>query len=362
MQNVDVKRLESAKRAASTRRIDLELGTRLIAKGVAPAAGDLVLARVDRTGHHDGVEQASGRRATLYPRDEILLCYGNRYAPDQFEAVVPADLGACHMVAAGGLAAKALSWHTRIRPPTEITPIGLVANSDGKPLNIRSFRLPTPALHLSIPVILSVGTSMNSGKTTTAAQLIRALRLAGIDVGAAKITGTSAGKDPWLMSDAGARMVLDFNDAGFATTYMEPVTDVENGAFTLLKTLQAGGCRMAVVEIADGLLQQETRELLARPGFKRCVSAVFFSAVDSMGAVAGASWLGQQGYYVASLAGVMTNSPLAAREAALASGLPVRLLRELQEPSQVLPLLPFAPVTMRNSHLEDIEHAAAAGA
>ena len=32
-------------------------------------------------------------------------------------------------------------------------------------------------------------------------------------------TGTGAGIDVWLMSDAGADMVLDFTDAGFASTH-----------------------------------------------------------------------------------------------------------------------------------------------
>ena len=60
---------------------------------------------------------------------------------------------------------------------------------------------------------------MNSGKTTTAAHLIKGLVQAGLKVGAAKLTGTGAVGDIWLMQDAGANLVLDFTDTGFPSTY-----------------------------------------------------------------------------------------------------------------------------------------------
>ncbi|MDX2307338.1 MAG: molybdopterin-guanine dinucleotide biosynthesis protein MobB [Hyphomicrobium sp.] len=349
-------RLSAAKRANSTRRIDLGKGCTLVSGGHEPRAGDLVLARVDRAGHHDGVEDPWGRRATIYPGDEILVCYGNRYAPDQFEAVVPQNLGPCHLVAAGGLAAKALTWHTSMRPPTEITPIGLVADATGKVLNIRDFRIPAPAAAPHIPVILSIGTSMNSGKTTSAARIIKGLSRAGYRVGAAKVTGTSAGKDTWLMHDSGAVRVLDFNDAGFATTYMEAVEDVEAGAMSLVGELERSGAEIAVVEVADGLLQQETRQLLARPAMRRMTSAVVFSSVDSMGAVAGADWIRGLGYDLVTLAGVMTNSPLAAREAADATGLPVTRLAEFLDARVLERLFPFFDDRVARARSAEMQH------
>ncbi len=339
MLHLDRNRLLTAKAAFSTRRFDHQRARTLLQSGVAPSAGDFVLARVDKPGHHDGVELTTGRRATLYAGDEVLLCYGNRYAPDQFEAVVPDDIGACHMVAAGGIAGLALSWHASMRSPTEIMPLGIVGDAAGEPLNVRDFRIAATGCDIRIPIILSVGTSMNSGKTTTAAKLIHGLSKAGMAVGAAKITGTSAGKDTWLMRDSGARSVLDFNDAGFATTYKVAVNEIEAGAWRLVQQLQAGGAEVAVVEVADGLLQQETRDLLERPTFRHRIGAVVFSSLDSMGAVTGTRWLQQHGYHVPFLAGVMTNSPLASREASCVTGLPVLRLAELQSASIAATLL-----------------------
>src|SRR5262245_3329437 len=100
-------RLRRAAWAFTTRRVSNGAFT-LLHEG-APQAGDLVLARVDAIGYHGALQLTSGRRKTLFVGDEIVVAYGNRYAPNQFEAVVPRTLGPCHLVAGGGVAGKARS-------------------------------------------------------------------------------------------------------------------------------------------------------------------------------------------------------------------------------------------------------------
>ena len=53
---------------------------------VAPRAGDVVLARVTEIGKHTRLESEVSRRQLLFPGQEILVAYGDRYAPDQFLA------------------------------------------------------------------------------------------------------------------------------------------------------------------------------------------------------------------------------------------------------------------------------------
>ena len=65
----------------------------------------------------------------MLPGDEIIVCYGNRYAPDQFEALVSDDLGLCDLVASGGIASCEVNRHERMLPPTQILPIGLVGDA-----------------------------------------------------------------------------------------------------------------------------------------------------------------------------------------------------------------------------------------
>ncbi len=67
----------------------------------------------------------------MFVGDEIVVVYGNRYAPDQFEAVIPDTLAPCHLVAAGGIASKLLCKHNSMDDPTVIAPIGLLGNDRG---------------------------------------------------------------------------------------------------------------------------------------------------------------------------------------------------------------------------------------
>lgn len=292
----------------------------------SPVAGDLVLARIDAIGHHSGLQLPDGRRRTLFVGDEIVVVYGNRYAPNQFEAVVPKTLGPCHLVAAGGLAGKALSWHSSItKNPTRITPQGLIAGPDGEPVNLRDHALPSfDRLPRSCPpTIAVVGTAMDSGKTQTSGYLVRGLTLSGLRVGYAKITGTGAGGDPWFLRDAGAHPVLDFTDAGMVSTYLVPAKEVERSVATLVNHLVQARVQAIVLEVADGVLQGETASLLASDLFRSLASGIIFTASDAMGAVAGTSTLKSLDLPLVALGGVLTASPLQRREAERAIGLPV---------------------------------------
>ena len=153
-------------RAYTTRRIpSAEFAQILRGDHIRPAAGDLVLVRIDEIGQHGRIQLPTTRRRNLFISDEVIVCYANRYAPRQFEAVVPKTLEPCHLVAAGGVAGKALCWHERLwRGPTEVTPVGLVADASGRRLNVADWGLPSeteidPARLTSFDFHLS-GTSM----------------------------------------------------------------------------------------------------------------------------------------------------------------------------------------------------------
>ncbi len=316
-------RLASVRVAYSARRVTREAMTTLLRGPIKPRAGDLVLARVDRLGQHQRIELSHGRRAQLYEGDEIIVCYGNRYAPDQFEAIVPERLDECHLVAGGGIAAQMLSRHGSMKRPTTITPLGLVGGADGHRLNLADWGLSKPAATARRPYTIAVvGTAMNAGKTTTAANLIKGLVKAGVSVGAAKVTGTGAGGDRWTLVDAGADPVLDFTDAGFASTYRVPSAQVESIMTQLCAHLAAAGAGFIVLEVADGLFQEETARLLASPTFAALVDGMVFTAGDALGALAGVEWLRRRHLPVLAVSGLLTASPLASREAA-ATGLPV---------------------------------------
>ena len=336
-----VARLRRASWAFTTRRVRKPVQAQL-EKDIRPAVGDLVLARVDRIGHHSGLQLADGRRSTMFVGDQIVVVYGNRYAPNQFEAVVPESLGPCHLVAAGGVAGKTLSWHSKIsKGPTEITPLGLLLGDTGRPINLRDHALPhadrVPTPHP--PVIAVVGTAMDSGKTQTCAYLVRGLRHAGLRVGYAKVTGTGSGGDTWLLHDAGARPVLDFTDLGLPSTYLVPKEEVERVFVSLIAHLAQAKVHAIVLEIADGVLQCETAGLLESRAVRELVGGFLFAANDAMGAVAGATWLRSRDLPLLALSGVLTAAPLQRQETVLATGLRALSRKDLSRKQTAMDLL-----------------------
>ncbi len=334
-------RIRRAKHAYTTRHLDTSTAC-LLLTGVAPRTGDVVLARVAEMGQHTKIEQRDGRRASLFPGDEVVVAYGNRYAPDQFEALIPADLGPCELVAAGGVAARVNVAHGKMVAATSLEPLGLLADAQGNRLNLRDG---VPAVEgaempATRPITIAVvGASMNSGKTTAAAHLVRGMRAAGFRVGAAKTTGTGAGGDVWLLSDAGAVPVYDFTCAGLPSTYGVGIGEVRRVFTELTDRLAADGCEVVVVEVADGVYQDETGALLGEPVFRERVDAVLFAAYDALGATAGATWLETRGLTPLALTGVLSSSPLATREAEAATGRQVWGLERLQDPSLARRLL-----------------------
>lgn len=330
-----LQRALAAKRAYTTRRVPLTAMTRLtFGEGVQPRAGDLMLARVMRIGKHAHLEGTDSRRAALFVGDEVIVACGARYAPDQFYAQLPTSLGRCQLAAGGGVAGMVVAMRDGIGAPTELLPIGLLADERGRVANLADHALSAsnlPAARRPVTIV-SLGTSMNAGKTTSAAYLIRGLTRAGLRVGAAKVTGTGSGNDPGLLRDAGAVRVLDFTDAGFASTCDVAVDVLVAAAQQLVSHLAEAKVDAVVLEVADGLFQRETAGLLRTDAFRALVDAALFSACDAMGASAGAEWLGAVGLRPLALAGAMTRSPMAAQEAASASGLPVLGLDDLGNP------------------------------
>lgn len=334
---LDFRRLAVAKSAYTTRFVSglIDAEPRgyglLTGEHVAPQAGDVVLARVNKLGQHVAIMLPDGRRANLFEGDEILVAYGDRYAPDQFEGEVPDNLGRTHLLAAGGLAGTVISAHSLMKAPTQIEPLGLLSDARGVVTLRRCAPFTTVApqdvqvlARVGKPLVIGVlGTSMNSGKTTTVASIVRGLSKAGLVVAAGKATGTGAPGDPGLFRDSGASSVLDFTDFGYGSTYRLEHQQVRALLVSLIGELAAKGPDVVVVEIADGLFQGETARLVADPVFKAHVDKVVFAAGEALGATAGQLLLSGLGLPPVAISGMLTASPLAKREAANSLDVPV---------------------------------------
>ena len=300
------------------------LGSRAVTIAKArrqPAQGDLVVARVETVSQHHCLEDPHGRRARLYAGDLVVGAYGGRYATDFYEGYVPAGSHA-HLLTAGGVIGTVASSHVRCGEPTALEVIGALADGSGTPLKLADLARPRPPAADPRPVtVVVVGSAMNAGKTTTAAGVIRGWARTGLRVGGGKATGSGSGKDRWVFVDAGAHCVADFVDFGMPSTFGYPADRLVATMHAIRDALAAEGATHVVVEIADGLLQAQTRELLATlPAF---ADSVLLAVSDALGAVGAQGVLACAGVRVSALSGLVSASPLAAREAAEATGLPV---------------------------------------
>jgi len=184
-----------------------------------------------------------------------------------------------------------------------------------------------------------LGSSMDSGKTTTAAYLCRGLKAAKKKVAYIKLTGTVFTKDRHFVRDCGAKVALDFSDFGFPSTYMCELDELMDLHYNLLALLESKmSPEYVVIEIADGILQRETEILLKNKSFMKQISHVIFSAADSMGILSGLNLLEQLDAKPFAVSGLFTTAPLLVDEVKTRIEQPILTLETLSNP-QVLRLI-----------------------
>lgn len=330
--------LSEAKWAFTSRRVRAADVHGIRADLSGAVSGDLVLGEVTQLGQHRRIQLANGRHSEAYVGDLVVLACGGRYAPDQFEGVAELDSQGADLIAGGGLLGKMRHAHDNMAAPTRVRPLGLLSDAAGAVINIARYALPHGPVPENLAVILVVGASMNAGKTTAAASLARGLSRAGWRVAGIKATGTGAFGDFNTFRDAGLSVVADFTDAGMASTYMQPAERIERGFEALVAHAGAEGAGVAVVELADGVLQEETARLLRSSRLRPMLAGVMFATPDAVGAVGGVTVLRELDLEPFAVSGTITCSPLAAAEAEAATRVPVVSRDALCDPRRAVAL------------------------
>ena len=305
---------KQVKWAFTTRRVNQEDVKALIEDTSLASSGDLVLAEIIQVGSHKRIQLASGRNSESHVGDLVVLCCGARYAPDQFEGIARVDMNKADLLAGGGVIGTKRKSHGRMSQPTQLKPLGLLADANGKVLNINQYKVKCMDEQPSIPIIAVTGTAMNSGKTTTAYSLVNGLHKSGKKVAAIKVTGTGAFGDFNAFIDAGAECVLDFTDAGMVTTYQQPIDRILSGSIDLFNKAKELGADVVVVELGDGILQDEAWQLLTNSTFRELISGIIFAAPDALSAIAGVDFIQNANLKLIAVSGLLTRSPLLCQE------------------------------------------------
>lgn len=294
-----------------------------------PEPGDVVYGLVSRIGEHSTLENKSGRIHIIHNGTKAVFVYGNRYAPDYYEGVVPDQLNhEADLLARSGMIGEVRTKNAIRKDPTKIKILGYVCDEAGNVLNTRDFPQIVPKNSVKkyprARMILVCGTSMNSGKSMAAAACCRSLTAMGHKVKAAKVTGTASLKDILHMNDAGARSYADFTYLGYPSTYMLSHKEALH-VFNSLDLKYGNNPRnFWVVEFADGIIQRETAMLLRSPEVTARIHKFIFCAGDAFGAIGGLNLLKEQfGLVPDALSGVCSSSPLHIRELSEFTHIPV---------------------------------------
>ncbi len=306
-----------------------------LSRNTLPKAGDVGIFKVKQLGKHKTLQGAHGRNVTLFEGDYFMGAFGNRYATVVFRGEVPVAFRMeYHILGKGGVVGVVKQTHANAEDigPTTVEFVGFASDHEGQILNTKHKILPAKEfVRPPFKVILSVGSSMDSGKTTTAGFLVRGLQNAGKRASYVKFTGTVFTKDKDFVASCDADHVLDFSDVGFPSTFLCDKPELMALYNHLMRQVAKADPEYVVVEIADGLLQRETHLLLTDPDFRRSFDYIILSTGDSLGALGGLDVLEKMGLTPFAISGIFTASPMLVDEVRPSVSQPILNLDDLKE-------------------------------
>jgi hypothetical protein len=292
-------RVFADKLASATKNVPLRKEVRCRREVVA-REGYLVAGRIHgEKAVYNVLENREGRMVPLHDGDTVVGVFGQRNALHGYSGYVPEAVQAgdvLHVLNLGGVVGKCTSINPDVGEPFGFEVLGGVLvfpefdNRTGTPAHVGMNAIEDGAPLGPVPVVFVAGTCMNSGKTSAACQIVRALSLKGLKVGGCKLTGVSLLRDALHMEDHGASWAVSFVDAGVVTTSPENAAPT---ARRLLAHLSQRGAEVVVAELGDGLLgRYGVSEILADPEIMGHKKVLVLCASDPVGAWGGVKLLG----------------------------------------------------------------------
>ncbi len=308
---------------------------RKIKKTYVPKSGDVAVFQVLSIGKHKAIQGENGNNSYIFPEDKILATFGTRYATAQFEGYVPKKYHRKYQILGqGGVVGVLASLHSKFEDigATEVKLVGYAVDENNEVINTiyNSVEKLTFDSKKERPykMYLSVGASMDSGKTTTAAFLSRGFMKQKKKVAFIKLTGTVFAKDCSVVRDCGARTAVDFSYCGYPSTFLLETDEILDILETLLNRVERIKPDVVVIEIADGLIQRETKALINHKPLMNLIDGVLLSCADSLSVKSGVEILTKLDHEPILITGVFTASPLMVSEVKNETNIPVFSLED----------------------------------
>lgn len=280
----------------------------------SPVAGDVVVVKaLGESVTYGNLELPSGRLAKISRNDVLLGVLGKRRALKGFVGDIPEAIKAgdkLHLLNMGGLIGVCKGHHSSLSDAIEVEVLGIVCDENRAVLNIAdNALLPSDFLKSSAPIVVIAGTSMNSGKTVAATEIIKQATHAGLKVAGAKMSGVACLRDTLNMQDHGAIATASFLDCGLPSTV--GIEDLAPTAKAILNHLNTVAPDLIVVELGDGIIGgYSVDSILKDSEIREATSAFVFCASDYVGVVGGITVLKNLGIKIDVIAGSVTDSQM----------------------------------------------------
>ncbi|MFP4313309.1 MAG: hypothetical protein ACLFR0_03185 [Alphaproteobacteria bacterium] len=236
-------------------------------------------------------ELVSGRMSVLKKGDIIAVALGSRMALKGFTGRLPRRLESgdvIHLLNFGGVAGICTSANVQeVGEPLRIRVLGGISKKK-KLLNIKDAALfkPLDVMKNKTPLIIVTGTSMDSGKTTAATEIVKTLTRMGMKLGGTKLTGVGAHRDIYKMLDNGVSHAVSFTDCGITSTANIEAQKIVSVAKGALEHLSQHKPDAIIIEFGDGLMgKYGVDAILSDPQIQANVRLHIGCASDPVGAV-----------------------------------------------------------------------------
>ncbi|MGE5409292.1 MAG: hypothetical protein ACM3NV_11855, partial [Syntrophothermus sp.] len=210
------------------------------------------------------IETPSGEDDHIVRGDRLVGALGTRAATLQAVGdwrAVEEDLRLDTLTPAGVLG-RCTSASIPPPPMAKVRYLGH-ATRDGEACTMHGSVAPVPARALKAPIVLIIGTSMDAGKTVSAAAIVRELTRMGLRVAGAKLTGVGRYRDILEMKRAGAFYITDFVEAGLPSTVV-PEDEYEPALLHVCSCLAAQEPDVVVAEAGASPLEPYRGDVAVR--------------------------------------------------------------------------------------------------
>jgi hypothetical protein len=314
MTTVTTRIIDADKIGSATAPLNLSKTVAVVETNSSPGAGDVIAVRaLTDSATYNMLELPTGRLAKINPGDLLIGVLGRRRALKGFVGDIPTSVRAgdeLHLLNMGGVIGCCTGHHSSLGDAIRLQVIGFVCDENDRVLNIADAALPARnKLGDTAPLVMIAGTSMNSGKTYAATELIKQATRAGLRVAAAKLSGVACLRDTLNMADHGAIATASFLDCGLPSTVS--IGDLAPTAKAIIARLNEQSPDLIVIEMGDGILGgYSVDSVFDDAELRDATAALVFCASDYVGAWGGIELLRRRGIEIDVIAGSVTDSQM----------------------------------------------------